>query len=235
MARNDRGGDRDRSGRGRGWRPRTRGEDLSRGVSLRRFEDDPPSGGQVAATAATGGTDRNPRGRGTPATLGEKAGVMALALAGLSKAEIARRLRRNRKTIDRLLDEEEYEKLKDAAEDVLRRHIPDFAQDWDRASFLASLKGRHEPARDALTSLGVVAPPTAAAQIRVGVGVQVINGALPGLGDAARSSHGASIATVVVSEPATGSEARSDQDRQAGSGNSSSETTTDRAPTPDDR
>jgi hypothetical protein len=72
---------------------------------------------------------RSRRGWNHAITPGERGSIYALALAGLSKAEIARRLGRGRKTVAAVPTDEEFEQVALIAKDRLRQHPTDFADD----------------------------------------------------------------------------------------------------------
>jgi hypothetical protein len=136
--------------------------------------------------SSTDRTRRYPRGRGSALSLADRAVIQGLSLAGLSGAEISRRLGRSQRTVGKVLSSDEYKHAKDLARSVLAQHATDFADDLVISSKIAALSGRHEPARDALLALGVIEPPTKsekAPPLTIQIGV-----AIPGLGSTAHQN-----------------------------------------------
>lgn len=98
---------------------------------------------------------------------------------GYGVREIARLMDRGRMSVSRAVRRED-------ARQCLSRHQRRLAEDWVRASRVASKKGLHEPAQAALEAIGAVDRPAAGGK---GGGVQVNVGvALPGAGAPTSSS-----------------------------------------------
>ena len=106
-------------------------------------------------------------GRGAQLTAAERAEVQQLALVdGLSQAEIARRVNRDRGTVASVLAAEDTQHMRTALEDaarsgaraILTRHAEQAAQDWVSASAVARQRGDHRPARDLLLHSGAIEP-----------------------------------------------------------------------------
>jgi hypothetical protein len=111
---------------------------------------------------------RHPPGRGSELTPDEIHAVRIDHLSeGLTRTKLAEKYGRDRKTIARYLEGEDFEKLRESvleesaieARMVLAAKNLDHARNWNTASDVAALKGDHRPARDALTATGVVQPP----------------------------------------------------------------------------
>ena len=117
--------------------------------------------------------------------IAEKTAVQGLALAGLSTAEIARQTGRSRDTIAKVLSGEEFKQAKELARSALAEGLTDFVTDWRRASKAAAEKGNHDPAKDAMLSLGAISQPTAKRESGSGFVVR-IGVLLPGLGETAK-------------------------------------------------
>lgn len=108
-----------------------------------------------------------PPGRGSQLTPAERAEIQHLWLVeGLSRSEIARRVRRDRETVRNVLVAEDSRHLAeqlatDARDEVvltLRRNASRAAQDWVEASAVAKSRGDHRPARDLLLHARAIDP-----------------------------------------------------------------------------
>lgn len=108
-----------------------------------------------------------PPGRGSQLTPAERAEIQHLSLVeGLSRSEIARRVRRDRETVRNVLTAEDSrhlaEQLATEARDevlvTLRRNASRVAQDWIEASAVAKSRGDHRPARDLLLHARAIEP-----------------------------------------------------------------------------
>lgn len=118
-----------------------------------------------------------PKGRGSRVAPAQKALIYALAdHAKLSQAAIARRLEMAEHTISAVLRTRDHQS--ELARNLLGSNSLQFVSDWLTASKQGAKKGRHEPARDALYALNVVAPPQQA-QSSQSVTVILSGGDLP--------------------------------------------------------
>lgn len=109
----------------------------------------------------------HPPGRGSQLTPAERAEIQHLSLVeGLSRSEIARRVRRDRETVRNVLAADDTrhlaEQLATEARDevllTLRRNASRVAQDWIEASAVAKSRGDHRPARDLLLHARAIDP-----------------------------------------------------------------------------
>lgn len=114
---------------------------------------------------------------GQALTTEEKLLAVTLRAQGLTHKQIGERLGRARETVCLALreatDAQRLLEAKARAKALMEAAAEEFARDWIEAAVKGAERGRHEPARDALAALGVVAlPQQATAQ-----NVQILLGA----------------------------------------------------------
>ena len=116
-------------------------------------------------------------GRDKATTLPERQGIALLKATGASNREIARKTGRSRQTVASVLASPDVERLRAQARAALDTHLPQFATDLMKASKVGALRGRHEPAFDALLSLAVLEKPHSETVPRVIVNIGLAPGA----------------------------------------------------------
>lgn len=130
---------------------------------------------------------RHPPGAGSRLTPAQRREIQELALVeGLSQAEIARHVGRNRETIANVLKAADTQQLREQlladlseeAKATLHAGVGLAAREWRRAIPVAAERGDHKPARDLLLHTGVIEP-VGDARDRFMANVQVMIG-MPG-------------------------------------------------------
>lgn len=124
-----------------------------------------------------------PVGRGSAVKPAEAATITGLSLMGMSGTEIARRLKRSKAVVSRILNSSDAQHARALARSILLEHSADFSRSWVIASKVAAAKGRHEASRDALLAIGAIEekskkPDAPGFTVKIGV-------MLPGLGPSA--------------------------------------------------
>ena len=118
-------------------------------------------------------------GRGSQMSMAEKSAVQGLALAGLSKSEIARQTGRTREAVRKVLNSEEFDQARQIARSALAENAAQFSEDWRTASREAAKRGNHLPAKDGLLAIKAIEQgrnePSNGFTVKIGV-------VLPGLG-----------------------------------------------------